>query len=40
VSLVLGLIEEHLRKGGIAIVATHQEFTLATDSFQRLELAW
>jgi heme exporter protein A len=40
VSLVLGLIEEHLRMGGIAIVATHQEFTLATDSFQRLELAW
>jgi heme exporter protein A len=40
VSLVLAMIEEHLRKGGIAIVSTHQEFTLTTDSFQRLELAW
>jgi heme exporter protein A len=40
VSLVLGLIEEHLAKGGIAIVSTHQDFTLTTDSFQRLELAW
>jgi heme exporter protein A len=40
VSLVLTMIEEHLRNGGIAIVSTHQEFTLTTDSFQRLELAW
>ena len=40
VSMVLELIEQHLKRGGIAIVSTHQEFTLATDSFQRLELAW
>jgi heme exporter protein A len=39
-TLVLGLIEEHLSRGGIAIVATHQEFSLAAPSFQRLELAW
>jgi len=38
--LVLGLIEEHLSRGGIAIVSTHQEFSLAATSFQRLELAW
>jgi heme exporter protein A len=39
-TLVLGLIEEHLSRGGIAIVSTHQEFSLAATSFQRLELAW
>jgi heme exporter protein A len=39
VMLVRGLIEDHLKRGGIAIVSTHQEFALATDSFQRLELA-
>jgi heme exporter protein A len=39
VGLVKSLIEGHLSKGGMAIVATHQEFTLSAGSFQRLELA-
>jgi len=39
VSSVVSLIEEHLSKGGIAIASTHQEFSLAATSFQRLELA-
>ena len=39
VSLVLSLIEDHLGKGGMAIVSTHQEMNLSTSSFQRLELA-
>jgi heme exporter protein A len=39
VKLVLGFIEEHLNKGGIAIVSTHQDLTLSASSFQRLELA-
>jgi len=39
VSLVKSLIEEHLSKGGMAIVATHQELMLSAGSFQRLELA-
>lgn len=36
--LVRSLIEGHLRKGGIAVVATHQELNLTAGSFQRLEL--
>jgi heme exporter protein A len=38
-SLIESIIGEHLNKGGIAIVATHQELHISTDSFQRLELA-
>jgi heme exporter protein A len=37
-SLVESLISEHLDKGGIAIVATHQELHISANSFQRLEL--
>lgn len=37
-SLVETLISEHLDKGGIAIVATHQELHISANSFQRLEL--
>lgn len=39
VTLVKKLIEEHLRRGGMAIIATHQELDLSAGSFQRLELA-
>ena len=38
VALVRSLIEEHLQRGGIAIVATHQEFELAAGVTRRLEL--
>ena len=38
-SLIESIIGEHLDKGGMAIVATHQELHIPTDSFQRLELA-
>jgi len=39
VGLVKSLIEGHLSKGGMAIVATHQELKLSAGSFQRLALA-
>jgi heme exporter protein A len=39
VTLVEALIGEHLSKGGMAIVATHQELHISAGSFQRLELA-
>jgi heme exporter protein A len=39
VTLMKSLIEEHLSKGGMAIIATHQELNLSASSFQRLELA-
>lgn len=39
VVLVRSLIEGHLSKDGIAIVATHQELQISAGSFQRLELA-
>ena len=39
IALVRSLIEEHLANGGIAILATHQEFELKSSSVQRLELA-
>ncbi len=39
VALVRSLIEEHLKGGGIAIVATHQDLALETANIQRLELA-
>jgi heme exporter protein A len=38
VQLVRSLIEEHLNRGGIAIVATHQELELTAGATQRLEL--
>lgn len=36
--LIESVIDEHLSKGGIAIVATHQELRISAGSFQRLEL--
>ncbi|CAN5730530.1 cytochrome c biogenesis heme-transporting ATPase CcmA [soil metagenome] len=39
IRLVRSLIEEHLNRGGIAVIATHHELDLSTDSFQRLDLA-
>ena len=39
VGLVRSLIEEHLNRGGIAIVATHQDLELSTGVTKRLELA-
>ena len=39
VTLIEGVIGEHLSKGGIAVVATHQELNIPAGSFQRLELA-
>jgi heme exporter protein A len=39
VTLVSSLFEEHLGKGGMAIVATHQELNVSASSFQRIELA-
>jgi heme exporter protein A len=39
VRYVTSLIAEHLNKGGIAVVATHHEFDLPPDSYQRLDLA-
>lgn len=38
VTLVESLIGEHLSKGGMAIVATHQELQISAGSFHRLEL--
>jgi heme exporter protein A len=38
VVLVRSLIEEHLQRGGIAIVATHQELELSAGVTKRLEL--
>lgn len=37
-ALIEAIIGEHLGKGGMAIVATHQELHIAADSFQRIEL--
>jgi heme exporter protein A len=37
--LVRTLIEGHLKKGGMAIVATHHELQISAGSFQLLELA-
>jgi heme exporter protein A len=37
--LIESVIAEHLSKGGMAIVATHQEVHISAGSFQRLELA-
>jgi heme exporter protein A len=38
VTLIEAIIGEHLSKGGMAIVATHQELHISAGSFQRLEL--
>jgi len=37
--LIESIIGEHLNRGGIAVVATHQELHISPGSFQRLELA-
>jgi len=37
--LIESVIGEHLGKGGMAIVATHQELHISAGLFQRLELA-
>lgn len=39
IKIIESLIEGHLIKGGLAIVATHQELRISAGSFQRLELA-
>ena len=39
VALVSSLFEEHLGKGGMVVVATHQELNLSASSQQRIELA-
>ena len=39
VTFIETLIGEHLNRGGMAIVATHQELNISAGSFQRLELA-
>lgn len=36
--LIESVIDKHLSKGGMAIVATHHELHISTGSFQRLEL--
>jgi len=38
VILIESLIGKHLSNGGMAIVATHQELRISSDSFQQLEL--
>lgn len=38
VNLVKALIERHLNKGGMTLVATHQELDLSTGSIQRIDL--
>jgi len=37
-SLITTVIEAHLKGGGMAVVATHQELNLAAGSFERLQL--
>jgi heme exporter protein A len=37
--LIESVIGDHLSKGGMAIVATHQELHISAGSFRRLELA-
>jgi heme exporter protein A len=39
IAIMKTLIVEHLRNGGMAIIATHQELNLSAGSLQRLELA-
>ena len=39
VTLIEAIIGEHLNKGGMAIVATHQELHISAGSFQQLDLA-
>ena len=36
--LITSVIEAHLKDGGMAVVATHQELNLAAGSFERLQL--
>jgi len=39
VTLALDLIGKHLSKGGLAIIATHQELNVNASAMQRIELA-
>jgi len=39
VTLALDLVTKHLSKGGLAIIATHQELNLNASAMQRVELA-
>lgn len=39
IGLITSVIDEHLSRGGMAIVATHQELSMSASSFQRIELA-
>ena len=39
ISVFESIIGEHLSRGGMAIVATHQELHISAGSFQQLELA-
>jgi heme exporter protein A len=39
VTLITSVIEAHLKDGGMAVVATHQELNLAAGSFERLHLS-
>jgi heme exporter protein A len=39
ISLFESIIGEHLSRGGMALVATHQELHISAGSFQQLELA-
>lgn len=39
VAMMKAVIEEHLNKRGMAIIATHEELNLSAGSLQRLELA-
>src|SRR6185503_5152220 len=38
VALITSVIEAHLKSGGMAVVATHQELNLAAGSFERQQL--
>lgn len=39
IKLSRGFIGDHLRKGGLAIIATHQELDLGAERIQRIELS-
>jgi heme exporter protein A len=39
VKLIQGLMEDHLRRGGMIVMTTHQEIEIAAGATQRLQLA-
>jgi heme exporter protein A len=39
VKLVQGLLEQHLGRGGMIVMTTHQEIEIAAVATQRLQLA-